>query len=101
MQNFDSFASSYLILTDTESYYCRGLAYPTDLYPYKNMYKNYIIKPEEQYRPDKIAYNLWGNQYSSWILDLINNFTHGIQEYYMGRQIQYLESTVLNKLGMF
>lgn len=77
-----------------------GLSYFPDFYSYKNYFLEHIIKPEEAYRPDKIAYNLWGNQRASWILDAINNFTHGIKEYEKNKSIYYLSKDILVNLGI-
>jgi len=40
-----------------------------------------------EYRPDKVAaYYLGGTNYS-WMIDLANDFTEGIKDYYKGREI--------------
>ena len=40
-----------------------------------------------EYRPDKVAaYYLGGSNYS-WLIDLANDFTEGIKDYYKGREI--------------
>jgi hypothetical protein len=76
------------------------LAYTPDFYAYKNYFKKHIILSEEHYRPDKIMYNLVGAQYLDWVLDAINHFTHGIEEYYMNREINYLERDALHMIGV-
>ena len=36
----------------------------------------------------------------SWILDLINNFTHGIKEYKVNTEIKYMEYEKLVEIGI-
>lgn len=102
MVNYFDYASQYTVYDDNVQSYINilGMSYTPDFYPYKNYYLKYIIKPEEQYRPDKIAFNLLGNQSLSWVFDCINFFKNGIEEYYAGREINYLERDVLKKLGI-
>lgn len=76
-----------------------GISYYPDFYIYKNYYLKFIIEPKYQFRPDKIAYVLWNNQFFSWVLDAINNFTH-LSEYYIGREIYYLDSGFLTSIGI-
>lgn len=101
MANYFDYSSKFGVYEpkDGVSYYINGLSYTPDFYPYKNYYKKYIIKPEHQYRPDKIAFYLFGDEFGDWILDRINSFTHGIEEYYAGREILYLERDALKKIG--
>jgi len=100
--NYMDYASTYSVYDETLQSYIDvfSLSYPPDFYPYKNYYKKYIIKPEEQYRPDKIAFNLLGDAKLAWVLDCINFFTHGIQEYYSRREIDYVDREVLRVMGI-
>lgn len=67
---------------------------------YEKYFKIYIIKPQDQYRPDKICLKLFNNQDASWILDEINNFSGNVDEYYLGREIFYLPQAQLTSLGL-
>ena len=101
MNTFDSYATQYDVLdSENKIYSVNSIAYYPDFYEYRNYYKQHIILPDETYRPDKIAFRLWGNQYLSWVLDVINNFSHGIQEYTIGRSITYIDTTILNSIGI-
>ena len=48
---------------------------------------SFTIPSGMEFRPDKIAAYLYGDDTISWVLDLTNNFTDGIKEYYLYRQI--------------
>jgi len=52
-------------------------------------YGYHIISPEEQYRADKIAYAIYGDDRLSWVLDVANNFYNGFSEYTSGREIKF------------
>lgn len=51
-------------------------------------YQIHKIKPHEQYRPDKIAYNYYGSADLHWVLDVVNNFYNGFSEYTEGTEIK-------------
>ena len=38
-----------------------------------------------EYRPDKIAAYYLGDERLGWMIDIANDFTDGIQEYWLGR----------------
>lgn len=48
-----------------------------------------IVEPEEQFRPDKISYRLYGTPDLDWILNITNGFSHGLKEYTINRKIKY------------
>lgn len=102
MANFFNYASQFDVFDDASQTWDRvfGPSYTPDFYAYKNYFKKHIILSEEQYRPDKIMYNLVGDQSLDWVLDCINHFTNGIEEYYAGREINYLERDALRKIGV-
>lgn len=66
----------------------------------ENMFNTYKIPGNEEYRPDKIAFTLYQNPDSSWILDAINDFSNGISEYYTNRIIIYPQYEALANLGI-
>ena len=41
-----------------------------------------------EFRPDKVAAYYLGDETMSWAISLANNFTQGIEDYYLGRQIR-------------
>ena len=41
-----------------------------------------------EYRPDKIAAYYIGDERLGWMIDVANDFTNGIQEYYLGRNLK-------------
>lgn len=88
------------ILYDEKNIPYTGIFNDIDFRKYKTYFKTYRIKPEEQYRPDKIAWKLLKSQDLSWILDSINNFETGIKEYTQDRIIYYLDIQFLNNLGI-
>lgn len=99
MKVLDDYSTIYNVVLDDVMRVAPGLSYYDDFYAFKNYYKIHVVLPEEQFRPDKIAYNLWDNQYISWVLDTINNITD-LSEYYVGREINYLEEDFLRTLGI-
>lgn len=66
-----------------------GISYFPDKLKFSN-YKYHTITPEQKYRPDKIALELYGDQNAYWLLDIINDFTHGIIEYKPNKKIKYI-----------
>jgi len=58
------------------------------------------ILPIEEFRPDKIAYRVFGNQNLHWILDVLNDFPNGITEYTRGKTIKYVSLAQLQNLGI-
>lgn len=102
MQFLEAYSKQYDVLIPFYNQTMRisGLAYPPDFYKYSSYYQKHIVENHEEFRPDKIAYNIWGNQLLSWVLNQINYFTHGIQEYTAGREINYLDAEMLRDLGI-
>jgi hypothetical protein len=101
MKKFDDFTQVYNTFdANNISQQISGISYYPDFSIYKNYYKMHVILPEEEYRPDKIAFNLWGDQTMSWVLSAINNFYSGIREYKNGVTIFYVEKDVLRALGI-
>jgi len=102
MRVFDSYSETHevFIKNYNQTMQLSGIAYIPNFYLYNNYFKKHIIENYEEYRPDKIAYNLWGNQLLSWVLNEINHFTHGIQEYTKGREINYLDTEILRDIGI-
>ncbi len=80
-------------------YALSGISQYPDFYPYKNYFKSYIITSDKKFRPDKIAFELFGAPELSWVLDCVNTFYHD-EEYYIGRKIQYVDRDVLTSMGI-
>ena len=57
------------------------------------------ILSNENFRPDKVSYRLYGNPMLSWIIDETNNFYH-MKEYYANRIIKYPSKEALNIMGI-
>ena len=60
------------------------------------------IDETEQYRPDKIAYRLYGDPMLSWIIDYANEFTgkDKIKGYVAGKVIDYPRLETLRTIGL-
>lgn len=86
--------------TDDENISFSGINFNiVNLHLYKNFYSSYIINEKEQYRPDIIAFNLYGDDNLSWIIDEINSVTHpSFYEY--GKKIKYLSYGFLMDMGL-
>ena len=102
MSKFFDYSSTASVYDEEDKKYIQinGISYPIDFSAHKLSYKKYIIRPEEQYRPDKIAFNLLGDQSLDWVLDEINFFHHGISEYVAGLEINYLAREYLRLIGI-
>jgi len=85
---------------DTDNSLFSGIAYPPNFLDYDLNFKEYEIPPENEFRPDKIADELWGSGDLDWVLSDINGFTNGISEYTAGTTIHYLEENILIALGI-
>jgi len=66
---------------------------------YKNKYSTYIIRTNEEFRPDKISYSLYGDDSLSWVIDEINK-TSDFSFYTNGKKIFYLPYDYLIDLGI-
>lgn len=97
MQKYTDYSSTFI---DTENNIFSGLAYVPDLSVYQQYFKEHIVTDAQEYRQDKIAYELWGSQDAGWVLDVINDFTNGVSEYWSGRAIKYLDYNTLITLGL-
>ena len=85
-------------ITDLDGIQYAGPSYHPD-FPISG-YKEHIIKPDEEYRADKIAYRLLGSDNLSWVLDVANNFTHGFKEYKEGVTIRYPIQEAIKAMGI-
>ena len=97
MNYYHDYAEQFL---DSENKVYAGLSYPPNFYDYGQYFKTHKITVKEEYRPDKIANTLWHSGDSAWILDLINDFQHGISEYTRNREIKYIEYDILLAAGV-
>ena len=66
---------------------------------YQNEYKTYLITARTEYRPDKIAWDLYGDDSLSWVIDEINGAGHA-SFYTKGKEIFYLPPAILLQLGI-
>jgi hypothetical protein len=57
------------------------------------------ILPEEQYRPDKVAYRLYRNPLLSWVIDEANNWYH-FKDYIAGSSFYYPRTAALDYMGI-
>ena len=80
------------ILDDGEKKY-RNVSYVKNLS--RATLLKYKIEATEQYRPDKIAHDIYGDAELFWVLDLVNNFTHEFKEYKQGATILYPPEEIL------
>lgn len=94
---FFSYADNLTDEDDSDKVYL-GISYVPDMRA--DNYKKHIVKEDEVYRPDKIALKLYNSQDASWILDIINGFEHGIEEYTIGAEIKYLSKIKLEDAGI-
>lgn len=85
---------------DENNNFFSGLCYVPDFSLYSQLFKDYEIKAEQEFRPDKIAWELWNDQNAIWILNEINDLTNGISEYTQGRIIKYLDYNSLVSIGV-
>ncbi len=98
---YDDYTDILTTVDDTNKlqYDLSGIAQTPDFYTYKKYYKQYIITPGNQYRPDKIAFELLGDPSLDWIIDSINFISHD-KEYKMGKSISYLDRDTLKRFGI-
>lgn len=98
MRMFDY--SNIAVDTDTGLYFAGISYFPTVLEIIGDgiVYTTQILG-EENYRPDKIADRLWGIPDLNWVLDILNDFQNGIQEYTRNTTIQYVSLEQLRKIG--
>jgi len=93
---------SQLALDSTTGIYFAGISYfptVTEIVDDDIIYTTEILS-SENYRPDKIADRLWGIPDLSWVLDVLNDFQEGIQEYKRGVTIKYVSFDRLKKAGI-
>lgn len=58
------------------------------------------ISHSEMYRADRVADRLWGDPELAWVLDILNGFETGINEYELNREIMYVSYDSLRRLGI-
>lgn len=57
------------------------------------------VQENERFRPDKVAYRLYGNPLLSWVVDEANSWYH-FSNYEVGTQFYYPSSTALEVMGV-
>jgi hypothetical protein len=78
-----------------------SICYKTpDFNKYKNFFVTYIISSREEFRPDVIAYELYGDDSLSWVLDEINHVYHP-SFYKRNKEIFFLPVDYLIDLGVY
>lgn len=70
----------------------------TDFSEYEDYYNKYVVDHPEVYRPDIIAYNLWGDINLAWVLNEINHI--GIKDYTYEKELNYVSEEILISLGI-
>jgi len=65
----------------------KGFIDTSSLETLKKNTKKVIIPIGMQYRPDLVAQYFLGDQASYWVIDYLNNFLNGIEDYTEGRSI--------------
>lgn len=76
-----------------------SVSYPPDFPLVKSLLKT-TVDSSEIFRPDKIAYRLYGNPLMSWVIDEVNSFYNGFSEYYINREIYYPSTDALEIMGI-
>ena len=54
---------------------------------YKSTAKTGKVLKGMEYRPDKISAYYLGTSKYAWLISMLNNFTNGVQDYYLGRDL--------------
>ena len=54
----------------------------------------------EAFRPDLVAWRLWGRADLSWALDEMNGFEHGVREYAANTTFLYLDRVVMQSMAL-
>jgi hypothetical protein len=75
-----------------------SVAYPPRLPLVESLRKTYI-ESNEIYRPDKVAYRLYGNPMLSWIIDDANSF-YSFSDYTINKEIYYPSLEALELMGI-
>lgn len=55
---------------------------------YKESYTIGVIRPGMEYRPDLVAKYYLGDVSRAWEIEFINNFTNGVKDFKLGRNIK-------------
>ncbi len=58
------------------------------------------VLPNEEYRPDKIALRIYGDEKLDWVIDEANSFNHGVEEYKRGTKLRLPLKRELRKFGV-
>jgi hypothetical protein len=93
------FENASTITDDVDGITYRSIAYPLIAYLETDL-KTYVIPMDQRYRPDKIADQIWSRPDLMWVLDYLNNFYHGFEEYDVNVEIKYLDKTFLQNSGI-
>lgn len=70
-----------------------------NFFKYKKKFRTHIINNREEFRSDIIAYNRYGDDNLSWVIDEINQATD-FSFYTRGKEVYYLQYDILIKLGV-
>lgn len=58
------------------------------------------VLANEEYRPDKIALRIYGDETLDWVIDEANSFDHGVKEYARGVKLRFPAKAELRKMGI-
>ena len=86
------------IVVDDDEKSRLSLSYTPQLPKLKSLLTSKVL-PEEQYRPDKVAYRLYRNPLLSWVIDESNNWYH-LKNYTAGTTFYYPSITALEYMGI-
>lgn len=100
MRTFTDYSKKYIVFNHKQNVLINSIAYVPNFSLYSKYYLKYQIPVFNEYRPDKISYELYNTPYLDWVLNEINYFTHGIKEYKRNTIINYLDITILKTLGI-
>ena len=93
---FNNYSELYFDETNT---LFSGIAYVPDFSLYSQYFKEGVVSAEQEYRPDKIAWDLWDDQNAGWILFEINGFIY-LNEFSVGTKYYYLDYSILQQIGV-
>ena len=96
----DYFDYTKIFIDDNDEQEYSGVCFDMiDFSAYEEYYIKYIVDHQETYRPDLIAFNLWGNIDLAWVLNEINN-APTLKYYTYEKEIYYLAEEILVSLGI-
>jgi len=88
------------VLIDDDNIKYSGICFGVpDFTKYLSQCKTLIITSRLEYRPDKIAWDLYGDDNLGWVIDEING-AMSPEFYILGKEVKYLLPSILSTLGV-